>query len=130
MMNTSMTRRVGLGVGLIALVVLSNRGPMTGQAPAPAAAASTGGPNQEWRTYGGDLASTRYSPLDQINAGNFDKLEVAWRFRTDSLGRARREQPPVHAADGRRQDLHDGRHTPGGGRARRGHAARCSGCTA
>ena len=42
--------------------------------------------NGEWRTYGGDLASTRYSPLDQINAGNFDKLEVAWRFRTESLG--------------------------------------------
>ena len=25
----------------------------------------------EWPTYGGDLASTRYSPLDQINATNF-----------------------------------------------------------
>ena len=89
MMNTSMTRRVGLGVGLIALVVLSNRGPVAGQAPAtaaPAATAATGGPNREWRTYGGDLASTRYSPLDQINAGNFGKLEVAWRFRTDNLG--------------------------------------------
>jgi len=31
----------------------------------------------------GDLKSTRYSPLDQINASNFTKLEVAWRFRTD-----------------------------------------------
>ena len=30
--------------------------------------------------------STRYSPLDQINADNFNKLEVAWRFKTDSLG--------------------------------------------
>jgi quinoprotein glucose dehydrogenase len=42
--------------------------------------------NGEWRTYGGDLASTRYSPLDQINAANFDKLEVAWRLKTDNLG--------------------------------------------
>ena len=25
-------------------------------------------------------------PLDQINAENFSKLEVAWRFKTDSLG--------------------------------------------
>ena len=25
-------------------------------------------------------------PLDQINASNFSKLEVAWRFKTDSLG--------------------------------------------
>src|SRR6516164_2600230 len=40
----------------------------------------------EWTTYGGDLASTRYSPLDQINADNFRTLEVAWRFKTDSLG--------------------------------------------
>jgi quinoprotein glucose dehydrogenase len=40
----------------------------------------------EWTTYGGDLANTRYAPLDQINAGNFGKLEVAWRFKTDNLG--------------------------------------------
>ncbi len=40
----------------------------------------------EWPTYGGDLANTRYSPLDQINADNFNKLEVAWRFKTDNLG--------------------------------------------
>src|SRR5437016_6082446 len=54
-------------------------------ASAPAAAQS-GAKNGEWRTYGGDLGSTRYSPLDQINAQNFNKLEVAWRFKTDSLG--------------------------------------------
>jgi quinoprotein glucose dehydrogenase len=40
----------------------------------------------EWWTYGGDLASTRYSPLDQINKDNFKNLEVAWRFKTDFLG--------------------------------------------
>src|ERR1700720_943259 len=40
----------------------------------------------EWPTYGADLAGTRYRPLDQINASNFNKLEVAWRFKTDSLG--------------------------------------------
>ena len=49
-------------------------------------AAQNGAANGEWRTYGGDLASTRYSPLDQINKDNFNKLEVAWRFKTDSLG--------------------------------------------
>src|SRR5688572_30639729 len=42
--------------------------------------------NSEWRTYGGDLASTRYAPLDQITRDNFGTLEVAWRFRTDNLG--------------------------------------------
>ena len=40
----------------------------------------------EWTTYGGDLASRRYSPLDQISKDNFDKLEIAWRFKTDSMG--------------------------------------------
>jgi quinoprotein glucose dehydrogenase len=40
----------------------------------------------EWPTYAGDLRSTHYSPLAQIDASNFSKLEVAWRFKTDSLG--------------------------------------------
>ncbi len=50
------------------------------------AGAQTGAKNGEWPTYGGDLGSTRYSALDQIKADNFNKLEVAWRFKTDSLG--------------------------------------------
>src|SRR3977135_3227040 len=40
----------------------------------------------EWPTYGADLANSKYRPLDQINASNFNKLEVAWRFKTDSIG--------------------------------------------
>jgi quinoprotein glucose dehydrogenase len=40
----------------------------------------------EWPSYAGDLNNYRYSPLDQIGAANFSKLEVAWRFKTDSLG--------------------------------------------
>jgi quinoprotein glucose dehydrogenase len=46
----------------------------------------SGAAGGEWRTYGGDLGHTRYAPLDQINAANFSTLEVAWRFKTDSLG--------------------------------------------
>jgi quinoprotein glucose dehydrogenase len=42
--------------------------------------------NGEWPHYTADLNGTRYSPLDQINASNFNKLEVAWRFKTDNLG--------------------------------------------
>src|SRR5579883_2757495 len=48
--------------------------------------AQTGAKNGEWRTYGGDLGNTHYSPLDQINAANFNMLEVAWRFKTENLG--------------------------------------------
>jgi len=42
--------------------------------------------NQNWVSYGGGIANTRYSPLSQINASNFSKLEVAWRFTTANLG--------------------------------------------
>jgi len=40
----------------------------------------------EWPTYTADLSGSRYRPLDQINASNFNQLEVAWRFKTDALG--------------------------------------------
>jgi quinoprotein glucose dehydrogenase len=40
----------------------------------------------EWPSYAGDLRNHHYSPLDQINASNFSKLEIAWRFKTDNLG--------------------------------------------
>ena len=40
----------------------------------------------EWPTYGGDLASTRYSPADQIDADNFSDLELAWTLSTDNFG--------------------------------------------
>src|SRR5215813_6876896 len=48
--------------------------------------AQSGAQNGEWRTYGGDLGNTHYSPLDQIDASNFNKLQVAWSFKTDNLG--------------------------------------------
>ena len=68
-------RRVSLS--LIVLVLAAGGVRLAGQAGAPAG---------EWRTYGGDLGNTRYAPLDQINGGNFNKLQVAWRFKTDALG--------------------------------------------
>jgi len=46
----------------------------------------SGAKNGEWRTYGGDLGNTHYSPLDQISAANFNQLQVAWRFKTENLG--------------------------------------------
>ncbi len=48
--------------------------------------AQSGATKGEWRAYGGDLGNTHYSPLDQISAANFSKLQVAWRFKTDNLG--------------------------------------------
>ncbi len=45
-----------------------------------------GTPAGEWHFWGGDAWSTRYSPLDQINAETFSKLEVAWVWRGDNFG--------------------------------------------
>ena len=36
----------------------------------------------EWPTYGGDLANSKYSPLAQIDAGNFASLRIAWRVKS------------------------------------------------
>ncbi|MEZ0168495.1 lanthanide-dependent methanol dehydrogenase XoxF5 [Microvirga sp. TS319] len=41
-------------------------------------------PNQ-WVIQTGDYANTRYSKLDQINATNVNKLQVAWTFSTGVL---------------------------------------------
>ena len=82
--------------------------------------AQTGAKNGEWPTYGGDLGNTRYSPLDQINASNFSKLEVAWRFKTEPRPAAG-IQVRIDAADGQRRRLLDGRHAARGRRARCGH---------
>lgn len=40
----------------------------------------------EWRYWGGDAYSTRYSPLDQINASNFSNLKVAWQWNAAQDG--------------------------------------------
>ena len=52
---------------------------------APTASAQTSTSPGEWRSYGADSASTKYSPLDQIDASNFDQLRVAWSWDTSDL---------------------------------------------
>ena len=64
-------------LGLFVCLMHSTMVPLAGQ---------SGAKNGEWSTYGADLGSTRYSPLDQINRTNFSNLEIAWRFKTDNLG--------------------------------------------
>jgi quinoprotein glucose dehydrogenase len=55
-------------------------------AMAQAPAAPDRSKDVDWPTYAADLAGSKYRPLDQINASNFSDLEVAWRFKTDSIG--------------------------------------------
>ena len=42
--------------------------------------AQQGAPNGEWPAYGGDLGHSKYSPLDQINADNVQRLQTAWTW--------------------------------------------------
>jgi len=42
--------------------------------------------NIPWAHYNGDLGSTRYMPLDQINADNAADLEIAWSLDTAPFG--------------------------------------------
>src|SRR5262245_8342920 len=62
-----------VGVGFIAFALTSPK------AQSPARHSTATG---EWPTYGGDLAGSKYSPLDQINKDNFSTLKIAWRSRT------------------------------------------------
>ena len=49
--------------------------------PAPVLA-QYGATDGEWRSYGGDVGGTKYSPLDQIDATNFEELVIAWRWQS------------------------------------------------
>src|SRR5688572_14975831 len=69
-----MTRRY-LAHALILIAALS----ATAGAQQPAVSSTAIG---EWPTYGGDLANTKYSPLDQITAANFGSLRIAWRAKS------------------------------------------------
>src|SRR3979411_1177233 len=65
------------GALALAWMAVSAEGPSSGQPSTK---------NGDWPHYTADLKGTKYSPLDQVNASNFNKLEVAWRFKTDNLG--------------------------------------------
>jgi len=54
--------------------------------PLSLSAQDRGNPHGEWRYWGADAWSTRYSPLDQVHAGNFSQLETAWIWRGDNYG--------------------------------------------
>ena len=77
-----MTRTAGT-LGLLAALVSMAVG-LSGQDRSGAATPSLA--RGDWPHYTADLRGTKYSPLAQIDATNFSKLEVAWRFKTDILG--------------------------------------------
>ena len=63
-----------LHVAVICFLLAAGLWPLQGQQGASA--------EGEWRAYGGDLGNTKYSPLTQIDAGNFGKLQLQWRWQS------------------------------------------------
>ena len=75
-----MSRETGQVVWSVLLLVVMTLG------AAVTASAQAGAPAGEWRYYGGDSGSTKYSALDQITRENVGDLRIAWRWRTDNFG--------------------------------------------
>ena len=71
--------------GLQGLVLLLTLGVFLAL-PTLAMAQDRGTPEGEWRYQSGDAWGTRYSVLDQIDAENFEDLELAWVWRGDNYG--------------------------------------------
>ena len=68
------------------------RGTQATQPAAPQTQQQTG----EWTFIGGDAAHTRYSPLNQINASNFETLVPAWTFNDPAVGTMTARATPVY----------------------------------
>ena len=65
-----------------------------------------------WRNIHGELDANRYSPLDQIDAGNAHELEVAWRWKAGNFG----PTPEIRSVT--MPIMHDGRLFLGAGTTR------------
>ena len=66
------TRSTAIGSLLLALI-------SCGMVPVHAQDGAQGG---EWRSFGGDVGSTKYSPLAQIDKDNVADLRIAWRWQS------------------------------------------------
>ena len=101
----------------LALTLLGSAIGTSGQSsPAPRRPSTRNG---EWPHYTGDVRGTGTRRSIRSTPRNFNELEVAWRFKTDSLGTR-----PEYKLEGtplmvKRRALHDRRHAALGGRARR-----------
>ena len=78
-------RTIGAAVALTVIaggVLAGTRLSSAGQAPMLVRGNAPG----EWRYWGADAWSTRYSPLSQIDASNFGSLQVAWQWNAGAFG--------------------------------------------
>ncbi len=79
-------RRIGVAVLGGALVVGAFLAHATQSSAKQGAQLVRGNKPGEWRYWGADAWSTRYSALDQINANNFDSLQIAWQWNAGKYG--------------------------------------------
>lgn len=75
-----MGRSRGLAAAVAGLGLLAGCGPAS--APEPAHYGTEGG---QWRSFAADPGSSRYSPLDQIHAGNVSQLRIAWSWTSAAV---------------------------------------------
>ena len=80
-LNRRGTVSLALVLGTVFSAVL-----LVGAQQSTAPATARGNVHGEWRYWGADAWSTRYSGLDQINASNFGTLKVAWQWDAKSAG--------------------------------------------
>jgi quinoprotein glucose dehydrogenase len=81
------TARSRLGVAILTAVTIAGGVKVAQLFAQQAKPIERGNAYGEWRYWGADAWSTRYSPLDQINAGNFDSLAVAWTWSAGPFGK-------------------------------------------
>ena len=86
-MHWKSTHYLRAGMGFVALIVFAITLACAEQPQRqPGKIISTEQADGEWRGLGRDLAFTRYSPIDQINAENVNTVEIAWRWRQANFG--------------------------------------------
>jgi quinoprotein glucose dehydrogenase len=80
--------RQAVGISGIVLAVVGAGGAFQPSPPTSANPATLvrGNAPGEWRYWGADAWSTRYSPLDQIDASNFSKLTIKWQWNASAFG--------------------------------------------
>ena len=74
-----------LGVGIIG-VALGFKGDAQSTPGDRMSGLARGNKPGEWRYWGADAWTTRYSPLDQITAANFNSLTMAWQWNAGAFG--------------------------------------------
>jgi glucose dehydrogenase len=80
-----LSRREALKAGAVAAVMPLFGGAISIAQATEAAYASASNVRDvatEWLSYGGDKASSKYSPLAQISSDNFHRLKAAWTWQS------------------------------------------------